>query len=409
MKKLLTVFTLFISLNVLAQDFNIEQDVHPYYDILEWKGMGALLMSKDPNANTKQITLSLIGDQETTIWDQKFNPKGEDFYYIASENARYVYFLDNLDLQTGKVFFSQLNSAGNIKSTSISIYTELKKIGAFASDDIEFIDAVVTDKALVHLFRIKDKKSKEYIEVATFTTHHNFRCYAAELGRISFDALKDEDNGHWRYIGFTGDQIYFAAREKSKKEAGYAVRQFSSKGEPSTSIFISAPEDLLIVNNIGFGTTGAYYADNIEAELEKGLITNINGKFYLTGGRVAGNGAELVLFELFEGEWKEVNKMNLNYFIEKKGLDLGIYPMNEGIGYHLDHNGYDKVSMLYFEPKKTTAHNDFTEKTIYNPSSVFVKKEKNELVVLLENLDILRFNTDQLGKEGAVTFKREKQ
>ncbi|MGB1517523.1 MAG: hypothetical protein ACPG8K_00335 [Crocinitomicaceae bacterium] len=408
MKKLFALLALFISMNLFSQDFVIEQDVHPYYDVLEWKGMGALLMSKDPNANTKQITLSLIGDQETTIWDQKFNPKGEDFYYIASENARYVYFLDNLDLQTGKIYFSQLNSAGNIKSTNVSIYTELKKIGAFASDDIEFIDAVVTDKALVHLFRIKEKKSKEYIEVATFVTHHNFRCYASELGRISFEALKDEDNGHWRYIGFTGDQIYFAAREKSKKEAGYAVKQFSSKGEPSTAMFIAAPEDLLIVNNIGFGTTGAYYADNIESEPEKGLLTNINGKFYLTGGRVAGNGAELVLFHLFEGEWEEVNKVNLNYFIEKKGLDLGVYPMNEGIGYHLDHNGYDKVSMLYFEHKKTSAHNDFMQKTVYNPSSVFVNKEKNELVVLLENLDIIRFKTDQLGKEGPVTFNREK-
>ena len=173
MKKLFASLALFISMNLFSQDFVIEQDVHPYYDVLEWKGMGALLMSKDPNANTKQITLSLIGDQETTIWDQKFNPKGEDFYYIASENARYVYFLDNLDLQTGKIYFSQLNSAGNIKSTNVSIYTELKNIGAFASDDIEFIDAVVTDKALVHLFRIKDKKSKDYIEVATFVTHHN--------------------------------------------------------------------------------------------------------------------------------------------------------------------------------------------------------------------------------------------
>lgn len=409
MKRLLMIFTFLATVNVSAQEFTIEPEVHPFYDIIEWKGMGALLMSKDPNGNSKQITLSLIGDQETTIWDQKFNPKGEDFYYIASENARYVYFLDNLDLQTGKVNFSQLNSAGNIKSTYVSIFTELKKLGSYSSDDIEFVNAVVTDKALVHLFRIKDKKAKEYIEVATFITHHNFRCYAAELGRISFDALKDEDNGHWRYIGFTGDQIYFAAREKSKKEAGYAVKQFSSKGEPATSLFITAPDDLLLVNNIGFGTTGAYYSDKVEAEPEKGLITNINGKFYLTGGRVADQGAELVLFELEEGEWKEVNTMKLNYFIEKKGLDLGIYPMNEGIGYHLDHNGYDKVSMLYFEPKKTTAHNDFTDKTIYNPSSVFVKKAKNELVVVLENGDVLRFNTDQLGKEGAVTFKREKK
>ena len=282
MKKLFALLALFISMNLYSQDFVIEQDVHPYYDVLEWKGMGALLMSKDPNANTKQITLSLIGDQETTIWDQKFNPKGEDFYYIASENARYVYFLDNLDLQTGKIYFSQLNSAGNIKSTNVSIYTELKKIGAFASDDIEFIDAVVTDKALVHLFRIKEKKSKEYIEVATFITHHNFRCYASELGRISFEALKDEDNGHWRYIGFTGDQIYFAARDVMSKKKGWSVRDFTSKGKPGTTQFINAPGDLLAVENIGFGTTGKYYLET-KTTMDKGVLSYIKGKFYLVG------------------------------------------------------------------------------------------------------------------------------
>ena len=70
--------------------------------------------------------------------------------------------------------------------------------------------------------------------------------------------------------------------------------------------------------------------------------------------------------------------MKLNYFLEKKPLSLGIYPMNEGIGYHLDHNGYDKVSMIYFEKGKASPpHNDFTDKTVYNPSSVFIKKEKN--------------------------------
>jgi len=53
-------------------------------------------------------------------------PKGEEYYYISSENARYVYFLDNLDLDNGKVYFSQLNSAGNIKSTSVSYISAIK-------------------------------------------------------------------------------------------------------------------------------------------------------------------------------------------------------------------------------------------------------------------------------------------
>ena len=35
MKRLITALTLVLSLSATAQDFAIEQDVHPYYDILE--------------------------------------------------------------------------------------------------------------------------------------------------------------------------------------------------------------------------------------------------------------------------------------------------------------------------------------------------------------------------------------
>ena len=125
-------------------------------------------MSKDPSGNTKQINLTLIGDQQTSIWDQKFNPKGEEFYYLASENARYVYFLDNLELNNGKVYFSQLNSAGNVKTTSVALGSTVKPLGVTDYNDLELVNVVVTDKALIHHFRYVDKKAKAIKEIATF-------------------------------------------------------------------------------------------------------------------------------------------------------------------------------------------------------------------------------------------------
>ena len=96
--------------------------------------------------------------------------------------------------------------------------------------------------------------------------------------------------------------------------------------------------------------------------------------------------------------------MQLNYFIENKNLKLGIYPMNEGVGYHLNHNGYNKVSMIYYASKKEAPHNDFTSRTIYNPSSVFERKKKEEFNVILTN-GLLQFDTSQLGKKGSVKFE----
>ncbi|OFZ10183.1 MAG: hypothetical protein A3D92_15165 [Bacteroidetes bacterium RIFCSPHIGHO2_02_FULL_44_7] len=405
MKNFLIINALLLACYSSAQVFEIPTGAYPYSDIIEWKGMGAMLISKDPNGVSKQVNLTLIGDQLTTIWDQKFSPKGENYYYISSENARYVYFLDNLELIEGKVYFNQLNAAGNVKATSVDIGAAVRKLGAYDYNDLRLVNAVVTDKALVFHYRTDNKKDKTIAEIAVFMTHHNFLAYAVELGQIPELALKDDNIGHWEYTGFMDDQIFFASRDIKNKAKGWSIKEYSSKGKEMNAFFIDAPKgDLLMIENIGFGTTGKYYLKT-ERKAEKGLLTYIGGKFYLVGGqRQSETSAELTLFEWAGGEWKAVNNMKLNYFIEKKNLQLGIYPMNEGIGYHLDHNGYNKVSLISFTPGKETAHNDFTERTIFNPSSVFEKKEKTEFNVILPG-KLLVFETAQLNQNGAVKFE----
>lgn len=407
MNKVLVVLMSLIAFSGFSQKFTIPMVNYPFTDVIEWKGMGTILMSKDPNMAKPQINLTLVGDAEESLWDQKIRPKNKEFYYLASENARYVYFLDNLDLDGGKVYFNQLNSAGNVKTTSVSISSAIKKLGNYDYNKLELINVVVTDKALVHHFRYVDKKAKSIREFATFITHHNMLCYAVELGAIPTADLKDENIGQWNYIGFTGDEIHFAARGYSAKKKGWTTRAFTSKGKEKTGTFLEAPSDLIAIENIGFGTTGSYYLEEKHV-IERGLLAQINGKFYMMGAERSDNGAALILHVYEEGKWKELNRMNLNYFIENKNLKLGIYPLNEGVGYHLDHNGYNKVSIVYYKPGLTSSHNDFSQRAIVNPSSVLYPKKKEEFTVNLPNT-VLVFNTNQLGKEGEVEFELKKK
>lgn len=406
MKTLFLFFAGFLSLSAGAQEFEIPAQTSPYFDIIEWKGQGAILMTRDPNQTTRKINLTLVGNQNSSIWDESFTPRSEDFYYISSENARYVYFLDNLELDGGKVYFTQLNEAGNKKSTNVSLIPTLKTLGVSDYNDVKLVNIVVTDKALVHHFRYTDKKEGMVKEFVTFITHHNLLPYGADLGEIPVEDLKKEDVGNWNYVGFTDDQICFAARGVENKKKGWTVKEFTSKGKFTTSLFLETPSDYLPIENIGFGTTGKYYLKE-EGSVEKGLVCFINGKFYMVGGERENAGARLVLHEWKDGSWQEVNRMELNYFLDKKPLKLGLYPMNEGIGYHLDHNGYDKASIITFVEREVSAHNSFTDRTIYNPSSVFNRKEKNEFLVTLPGI-YLRFDTTQLGKEGPVKFILEK-
>ena len=152
-----------------------------------------------------------------------------------------------------------------------------------------------------------------------------------------------------------------------------------------------------------FGTTGEYYLED-KNTVETGLISQINDEFYMMGAEKRDDGATLILFKHNEGEWVEVNTMNLNYFIEKKTLKLGVYPVNEGLGYHLDHNGYNKVSLVSFTPDVTSPHNDFTDRTVYNPSSVLDRQETGEFTVNLPDA-VLVFDTKQLADGMNVEFE----
>jgi len=64
-----------ITTSLCAQPIEIKEAGHPYFDIVEWKGMGGLLLSKDPSGNSKQINITLVGDHPTSIWDQKFTQR----------------------------------------------------------------------------------------------------------------------------------------------------------------------------------------------------------------------------------------------------------------------------------------------------------------------------------------------
>lgn len=245
--------SLFIGISLSAQQIEIPSEQYPFYSVIEWKGMGAMLLNRDPSLNTKKVNLTLVGNNPTSIWMQSFNPNGKDFYYISSENARYVYFLDNLKPDMGKIYLHQLNSAGNVKSTSVILSSAIKKLGTYDLSEMELIDVVTTDKALVHIFRYHDVKEKKYIEMATFVTHHNLLVYASIIGEVSEISLKEGNYGYWKYIGFADEQILFAARDYQSRNSGWSVKKFTPKAVMSEAVFIHGSTDNFDkVQNTGF-------------------------------------------------------------------------------------------------------------------------------------------------------------
>ncbi|NGF76316.1 hypothetical protein G5B10_10555 [Fluviicola sp. SGL-29] len=394
MKKVLFLLAVFCTAIASAQKFTIVKTTQPFYDIIEWKGMGALLLSKDPSGNSNQIYLTLVGEQDKSIWEQRFAPQKLPYYYISSENARYVYFLRNLNPESGKIYFDQLNSAGNVKNTSVTLTSVIKTLG-YDAFELELKNVIVTDKALVHHFRHFDKKEKVYTEIATFITHHNMLVYAVELGKIKEEEIKAGRSNHFQYVGFSGDEICFADYSSgSKSGKGWNAVIFNSKGQEQRRVFLkNKASNHTVFSTTGFGTNGAYYLGT-EKDQQNGLLSFHNGKFYFTTLNTADGKQVLELHQLDGDDWKKINNYTISSSAPKKGLTIGIYPLNEALTYKLSGDNENQTLALFLDGS-TPIVNNFTESVIYNPSRSIISDKKEFFAVTLPSGNLF-FDKSQL-------------
>jgi len=396
------IFPFFLFLTIcsvtFSQPFEIPSEQYPFYSVIEWKGMGSILLNRDPSGNMKKVNMTLVGNKTTSIWQQSFNPNGKDFYFISSENARYVYFLDDLNPQAGKVSLHQLSSAGNIKSTSVLLNAAIKKLGTYDMTQLEVMDIVTTDKALVHIFRYHDAKAKKYTEIATFITHHNLLVYAAILGEVPEAGVKDGTMGHWHYIGFNSDNIYVAARDKTTNKNAWAIQNYTSKGILTEGITIQAPDDTYEVSElIGIGTNGRVYL-NKKSDADAGYLVHHNGQFYALGTVLSGTSRTLTLKQQVEGTWKTLS--SATYTETSKKIELGVYPLNEGIGCKVNN------TLIFLPYQGSNAANavPFAPKFNMNPSRWIIADKKELFAVSLAEGNLF-FDTAQLNKAGNVKFE----
>lgn len=384
-----------------SQIFTIDKATSPFNNIIEWKGMGGILMNK--NANSNQIYLTLVGDKDKSIWNQQIAPPNEKYYFISSENARYVYFLRNLNPESGKIYFDQLNSAGNVKYTNVSLQSVIRNLG-YEVQNLELKNVVVTDKALVHHFRYHDKKEKVFVDIATFITHHNMLVYAVELGKSKEDDVKNGKLNTFQYIGFTGDEICFADYSSVANSKSWNVIVFNSKGQEQKRVVLkNKAAQHQSFGTVGFGTTGSHYLGT-QKDIQNGLVSYHNGKFYFTILNNSSGKNTLELYELNEDNWKLINSHIIHSSVSKRQINIGIYPLNEALTYRL--SGGDNGEQVVALPLDGSASivTNFNESIIFNPSRSIISDKKEFFAVTLPSGNLF-FDKNQLKKEGSVEFE----
>lgn len=335
MMKWTSLLFLLISGMLNAQNFTLPEHDKTYYDVLEWKGVGALVLSKIPSEPRAQVKVTMVQTEGKSTWEQVFNPMVDEVFYIAEEGGKYVYFLESLEPKSGKIFFHQVSIAGNVKSTNTVFKPALDKLGKYNLEDMTVVDILNTDKSLVYLFRHENKEKKTYSTIAVSMTHHNFLCYATVISENVAASSKIEDMVSWYVAGENAENIVYAARTHASKGSGWNVKEVTPKGVEVNSFTISNKGlNFIEHSRVGFGRRGSALLNRVEP-LEKGTLIYANGHYYVTGVEVNGSIASLNTYLWENDSWKKIATTALKSYQAKKGISLGYLPTKEGIGLYV--------------------------------------------------------------------------
>ncbi len=334
MKKSLIILFAAVSISGSAQNFEIPPLKQPFYDILEWKGIGALALSRDLTLTQKQVDLTMVSGDSKSAWQQVYNPIAKETYFISEDGGKYAYFLENLELKDNKVFVHQLSAAGNIKVMNLNFLTPLKRLGAYSPSDLYLTDIITTQKALIWMFRHREKEKLTTIAVSM--THHNFNMYAFIVSENVISTSKIEDQISWYMAGEKGENILFAARLHAGKEAGWKVKEFNPKGiQVSETVLEQKGTNFLAHSRVGFGRRGSALLKRSEPN-EKGTLVFANDAYFVGGLELNGTTASLVSYQLDGKTWNKVCESACTNYNPKKDLEVGCFRMNEGIGWYVN-------------------------------------------------------------------------
>lgn len=399
MKKSLVILFTLISISIQAQNFEIPPLKQPYYDIIEWKGIGALALSRDLTLTQKQVDLTMVSGDGKSAWQQVYNPMAKETFFISEDGGKYAYFLENLELKDNKVFIHQLSSAGNIKVMNLSFLSPIKSLG-FSASDLYLTDIITTEKALLWIFKHRDKEKLTTIAVSM--THHNFNMYAYVVSENVISSSKIEDQISWYVAGEKGENILFAARLHAGKEAGWRVKEYNPKGVMVAETVLEQKGTNFVAHaRVGFGRRGSALLKRSEPN-EKGTLVVANGEYFVGGIEMNGTAANLISYKLNGKDWVKVCESPCANYNAKKELEVGCFRMDEGIGWYVN----SAKSEGHFHPftSSTGIVSGTIDQATSNPSRLLTAEFPSKFVVEL-NTKWLVFDTKQFPAKSSLTFE----
>lgn len=307
----------------------------PFYDIVEWPGNGVLLFAKDPKGNTTQQEVTYVNMQGEIKWQEQYLPQVKDPKLILSDYSNYLYFLDQLQPDNGKIFYNQATFSGNIRKGSIYFPPIFRTLTDFDDLNSELIDVVNATDNLIFHFRLRDKKSKSFVDVLVLLNHYSLKTTALQLpGVFGWDEVEKKEKSLPYFAGSKENENYFAYYSTREKKKGIEIVIIDKKGTFSGSNFFELPMQTASWNTIiPIYLTGLFHFQELKKTLpvSPGRMVFIDNRWFWAGSNA--EGAALWRFDgqtpvkVFDG-WKIPFKKSAQFGIgmtfSAKGLAVFI-------------------------------------------------------------------------------------
>lgn len=282
--KIITLFLVFCSSILFGQELTLTPKKMPFYDIIEWPNNGVLVFGKDYKGNTVQQEISFINDAGEVKWQEQYLPQVAEPKIILSEYSDYLYFLDQLQPENGKIFYNQTNLSGYIRKGSIYFPPIFRTVSDIDYSSCELIDIVSATDDLIFHFRLKDKKNKVYQDVLVFLNHYSLKTFIAKVpGVFGFDVVDSGQKSLVYFAGSKDNENYFVHHTKKDNKSGYDVLIFDKKGAFTGSRFLVTPDsDISVSSRFSIYPSGSYYSNNT-IHAAKGQLFFFDNDWYLLG------------------------------------------------------------------------------------------------------------------------------
>ncbi|MDX1650997.1 MAG: hypothetical protein R3277_00785 [Brumimicrobium sp.] len=409
MKKYFYILLTILFLSSSHAQLELEAGNYPFHQIVEWKGVGTLLMNSDPDLKGKDFGLTLLDTSGLVAWNKLIYPAYSRPSLILSENSNYIYFLDFLKVRNNRISYIQLNRSGSYVSNDVDVLKVVRAYGYTNPDDVVLQEVFNTPKALVmHLtLEVKEKKIVENFFVTI--THHNNRIYHVKGPETNPDMISKGKEGLFNYAGGSEEDIYFSriiAQDNRFRAYFYPI---SPKAVPREEYgFMLLPDFSPIPSEImNYDLSGSYYQAKNDGKTEKRLGVGIykNAEFYYVANDEKDRCVK-VYGKDSKGEIAVLNQCEKKAEVSRK-YNAKIYWMNNMENIIVVSKIEDTETALIIDTNKVESINagkinaDLLQ---INPTSFKVENKSSNFVHLVGD-KVYTFDLDQLGEPGKAVFK----